>query len=165
MDFDLYKSLLCTRDFWETCACPEKQSVPWIHCVEDRPIFFIIQNFEQLPLAVKNRVCPKIFYCIEIFFIMQDFWASCACPENRACPEFSKPGDRPPTLRLVRHWSHCRWHAGCREIDCTTRAHQHRLWQTAQCDSHPERGSISRRCLPSWLSPNKIYTNSDVFWL
>jgi len=38
--------------------------------------------------------------------------------------------------------SHCRWHAGYREINCTTRAHQHRLWQTAQCDSHPERGSI-----------------------
>jgi len=58
--------------------------VPWIHCAEDRPIFFIIQNFEQLPLAVKNRICPKNFHCIEIFFIFQDFWATCACPEKQS---------------------------------------------------------------------------------
>ena len=22
------------QDFWVTCACPEKQRVPWIHCIE-----------------------------------------------------------------------------------------------------------------------------------
>ena len=77
--------------------------------------FFVIQNFEQLALALKNRVCselfhcveiflifqdfwatlhfskktvfPWIFHCIEIFVIFQDFWATCACPENRVCPE------------------------------------------------------------------------------
>jgi len=138
------------QDFWPTCACPEKQSVPWIYFIEY--IFlsfrilnnlrlpwnvslyliyvlqfrmlsnlclpwntecalnslywihiFIIQNFEQLALALTNRVCPEIFHCIEIFFIIQDFWATCACPENRVCPEFFKPGGLPP-LRLVRHW-------------------------------------------------------------
>jgi len=36
-------------------------------------ISFIIQNFEQLALALKNKVCPKSFHCIEIFFIFQDF--------------------------------------------------------------------------------------------
>ena len=78
-------------------------------------LIFIIQNFEQLALALKNRVCPEIFHCfeyafhiqdfwttcacpeiwleifqihcIEIFYIVQDFWATCACPDNRICPE------------------------------------------------------------------------------
>ena len=58
---------------------------------------------------------------------------------------------------------HCRWHEGYREINCTARAHQHSFWQTAQYESHPERGGTSRRCLPSWLSPdlNKKYATSD----
>jgi len=59
------------QDFWATCACPEKQSA-WIHCIEY--IFFVIQNFEQLALALKNRVCPEIFYSIEYTFYNQDFW-------------------------------------------------------------------------------------------
>jgi len=71
-------------------ACPEKESVHWIHCIEY--IFFIIQNFKQPALALTNRICAEIFYCIEIFFIFQDFWATWSCPENRACPEFFKPG-------------------------------------------------------------------------
>ena len=74
------------QDFWASCACPEKQSVPWNHCIEY--IFLIIQNFEQHTLALKNRVCPEIFHCIEIFFIFQDFWTTCACPENRVYHEF-----------------------------------------------------------------------------
>jgi len=93
--FTALKYFLIFQDFWATCACPEKQSLPWIHCSEY--IFLIIQNFGQLALALKNRVSPKIFPCIEIFFIIQDFWASCACPENRVCPEFFKPGGRPPS--------------------------------------------------------------------
>jgi len=44
--------------FWAICACPEKQSLPWIHCIE------------------------------YIFFINQDFWATCACPEKQSCLEF-----------------------------------------------------------------------------
>ena len=40
------------KDSWVTSACPEKLSVPWIHCIE------------------------------YIFFIIQEFWATCACPES-----------------------------------------------------------------------------------
>jgi len=61
-----------------------KNSVPWIHCIEY--IFSIIQNFGQLALALKNRVCPEIFHRIEIFFIFQDFWATFACPEKLSVP-------------------------------------------------------------------------------
>ena len=82
------------QDFWATCACPEKESVHWIHCIEY--IFFIIQNFEQSALALKNRICPEIFYCIEIFFIFQDFLATWASPDNRVCPEFFKRGGSLP---------------------------------------------------------------------
>ena len=75
------------QEFWATCACPEKQSVPRIHCIEYIFSILIIQNFEELALALKNRVCPEIFHCIDIFFIFQDFWETCACPENRVCHE------------------------------------------------------------------------------
>ena len=70
------------QHFWATCACPEKQSVSWIHCIEYIFLILIIQNFEQLALALKNRVCPETFHCVEISFIFQDFWGICACPEN-----------------------------------------------------------------------------------
>ena len=75
------------QHYWATSACPEKQTVPWILCIEYIFLILIIQNFEQLALALKNRVCPEIFHCIEIFFIFQDFWGICACPENRVCHE------------------------------------------------------------------------------
>ena len=75
------------QDFWATCACPEKQSVPWIHCIEY--IFFIIQDFRATCACPEKQSCPEIFHCIEIFFIIQDFWVTCACPENRVCPEFT----------------------------------------------------------------------------
>ena len=51
-------------------------------------IFFIIQNLQQLALALKNRVRPEIFHCTGYTFYIQDFWTTCACPENRLCPEF-----------------------------------------------------------------------------
>jgi len=86
--------------------------------------------FEQLLLALKNRVCPEFtvfnmyFYhsefstscaCLEKqnlpwnfslywnIFIFQNFWATWACPENRVCPEFFKPWGRPRTPLVSRH--------------------------------------------------------------
>jgi len=65
----------------------------------------LFRIFEQLALALKNRIALKIF---TVFFIIQDFWATTACPENRVCPKiFQARGcDRtdPPTTRLVRLW-------------------------------------------------------------
>jgi len=34
--------------------------------------FLSFRIFEQLALALKNN-CPEIFHCIEVFFIIQDF--------------------------------------------------------------------------------------------
>ena len=96
--------------------------------------FLSFRIFEQLALALKNRVALKFFTVLK-YFIIQDFWAICACPENRAFPEFTvvniyflsfrifeqlalalktelalkffKTGERPlrpPHTRLVRPW-------------------------------------------------------------
>ena len=66
---------------WKTeCAL---NSLYWIY-------IFIIQNFEQPALALKNIIFPENFICIEIFVIFQDFWATRDFPENRVCPEFFK---------------------------------------------------------------------------
>ena len=73
------------QDFWATCACPEKQSVPWIHLLN--AYFLSFRIFEQLALALKNRVALKFFTVLKNFFIIHEFWATCACPENRVCPE------------------------------------------------------------------------------
>ena len=57
--------------FWATCACPEKESLPWnfseywIYFVHSVPwicikyTVFINQIFEQLARALKNRVCSS----------------------------------------------------------------------------------------------------------
>jgi len=105
------------QDFWATCARSEKQSVPWIHCIEYIYIFLIIQNFEQLAHALKNRVSLKFFTALKYFlsfrifeelafamrteFVMK-FFTVFNIPfafrmfeqlllalKNRACPEFT----------------------------------------------------------------------------
>jgi len=58
------------QDFLATCACPENFTV-----LKYMPFTFWI--FEQLALALKNRVCPGIFTVLNIFFIIQDFWTTC----------------------------------------------------------------------------------------
>jgi len=100
--FHCIKYTLYIQDSWATCACPEKQSVPWIHCIEYRPIFFTIQNFKQLPLALKNRVCPKIFPCIEIFLSFRIFEQVVLALKTEFALNFSSRGGR-PTPCLVRH--------------------------------------------------------------
>jgi len=92
LEFTYWMHIFIIQDFWETCACAEKQSFPEIfHCFE---IFFIIPEFWATCSCPENKVCPEIFYWIEIFFIIQEFWATCACPENRIF--------QPPATRLVR---------------------------------------------------------------
>ena len=71
--------------FEKLCACPEKRSVPWIHCIEY--IFFIIQDFWAL--ALKNRVVLKFLTVLKTILIIQDFWATCACSEKQLFWNFS----------------------------------------------------------------------------
>ena len=92
----IFNMLFYIQDFWATCTCPEKQRVLWIHCTEY--VFFIIQIFEQLALALKNRVTLEFLTVLKYFFIIQDFWATRVCPENRFCPKSfqARGGGRPP---------------------------------------------------------------------
>jgi len=50
-------------------------------------LFSRFRIFEQLALALKNRICPENFHCIEYTFYIQDIWATCACPEKQSCPK------------------------------------------------------------------------------
>ena len=105
------ENFFTVHDFCATCACPENNRVTLkIFTVVN--ILFIFRIFEQLALALKNRVSPEIFHGIEhifyysrflsdlrlpwktefalkiltvldIFFTTQDFWATCACPEKQ----------------------------------------------------------------------------------
>jgi len=115
-------------EFWTTCACTEKQSLPrnfslhwnifylsgflsnlclpwkqsllWIHCIEY--IFFIIQNFEQPALVLKNRICPEIFHCIEIFLTFRIFEQLELVLKTEFALKFSSRRGRLHP-RLVRH--------------------------------------------------------------
>ena len=121
----LYWIHIFFSEFWTTCACPEKQSLPWnfllywIYFLQSgflsnlrlpwktecalNSLYWIYtfyhSEFWTICACPENRVCPKIFHCIEIFFISQDFSATCACPENnRVCPE---------SFRCIER--HCLW--------------------------------------------------------
>jgi len=68
--------------------------------------FLLFGIYEQLALALKNRVALEFFTVLKYFFIIQDFWATSACPENRVCPEIfqARGAAAPPDPRLVRLW-------------------------------------------------------------
>ena len=110
--FTVLSTFLYIQNFWATCACPEKQSLPWNFSLywiffiiqffwatcawlkeQNRPEIFTVLNiyflsfriFEQLALALKNS-CPEIFHFIEIFFIIHDFWATWDCSETQSLP-------------------------------------------------------------------------------
>ena len=71
------------QDFGETCACPEKQSVPWINPIKF--IFFIIQDFEQLAFIVKNSVALKFFTVLK-FFYHSGFLSNLHVPWKQSLP-------------------------------------------------------------------------------
>jgi len=93
-----------------TCACPEKQRVPWIHCIECR--FFIFRIFEQLALALKNRVALQFFTVLKYISLFRIFEQL----ENRVCPDiFQARGGAAalPDPRLVRLWVLGQWKINC----------------------------------------------------
>ena len=60
------------QDFWATCGLPWKTECA-LNSLYLIYIFLIIQNFEQLAHALKNKVCPENFHCIEIFLFVRIF--------------------------------------------------------------------------------------------
>ena len=111
-NFSLYWIYFLLFRIFEQRRLPwKKQGCPEIFTVFD--ILFTLRIFEQLALALKNRVAlnsqywiyifyysgfwatcaclekqsfPGIFHCNETFFIIQDVWATRACPEKQSCP-------------------------------------------------------------------------------
>jgi len=49
-------------------------------------IFYHLGFLSNFALALKNRVCPENFHCIEHTFYIQDFLGTCACPEKQSVP-------------------------------------------------------------------------------
>ena len=120
------------QDFWTTCACPEKQSVPWIHLLN--AYFLSFRIFEQLALALKNRVGLKFFTVWKCFLLFRNFeqlalvlktdfplnflldWnifyhsgilSNLRLPWKHICPEIFQPGGlQPPVTRVVRLWAY-----------------------------------------------------------
>jgi len=77
-----------TQEFWETCM-----RLPWK--TKGALIFFTVLNmyllsfriFEQLALALKNRVAQKFFSVWNILFTFRMFEQLALALENRGCPE------------------------------------------------------------------------------
>jgi len=54
-------------------------NIHWTHCIEN---IFTVQDFEQIALALKNRVCPENFHCIEYISYHSGFWATLRLPRK-----------------------------------------------------------------------------------
>ena len=114
--FHCVEIFLVFQDFWATCACPEKQSVPWIHCIGYIYIFnhsefwttcacpekiefalkfftalkyFYLSGFEELGLALKTEFVMKIFAVFNILFTFRIFEQLLLALKNRVCPEIT----------------------------------------------------------------------------
>jgi len=109
-------TIFIIQNFWATCACPEKQRLPWKFllywiyfshsgflsnlrlpwktvCLEFTVLnlhFLSFRIFEQLALALKNRVCPVNFHYIENIFYHSGFLSNFRLAlKNRVSPEFT----------------------------------------------------------------------------
>ena len=129
--FTVFEHVFCIiQEFWATWACPEKLSCPEIfRCME---YTFTFRIFEQLALALKNRVALMFslygmyfyilnfwatcagpekqrvpwIYCTEyIFFIIQEFWVTCDCTEKQSCPGIFHCIEY--TLYILNFWATC----------------------------------------------------------
>jgi len=81
-------------EFLRTCACPEKQSVPWIHCI--KYIFFVIQNLDNLRLPWKIEFA-LYFSLYWIYFYHSKYLSNLRLPWK-----FQAGGAAAPS-GLVRH--------------------------------------------------------------
>jgi len=95
-------------------------------------ILFTFRSFEQLVVALENRVarnlslhwnifyysrvlsnlrlpwktgCPGIFHCVEYTFHIQEFGATCACPEKHGCLEIFSCIEY--TFYIQNFWATC----------------------------------------------------------
>jgi len=76
---------ICTEFFsffWATCACPEKQSLPWNFSLYWR-------YFSPFRISEQLCTCPEIFHCIEYTCTFRIFEKLALALKNRVCSEFT----------------------------------------------------------------------------
>ena len=78
------------QDFWATWACPEKQSVTWIHCIEY--MFFIIQNFEQTCACPEKQNLPWNSSLHWNIFYLSGFLSNLILPWKQSLPWIFQTG-------------------------------------------------------------------------
>ena len=79
----LYWMYFHPSEFWTTCACPEKQSLPWKFSLHWNKVF------EELALALKTKFSLKFFTVLYIVFTFRIFEQLVRSLKNRVCPEFT----------------------------------------------------------------------------
>ena len=105
-----HDKLCYIQDVWATFACPEKQSVSWIHCIEcifypsefwttcacpekqSLPLIFSlhwITIFEELALVLKTKFFLKYFTVLNIVFTLRIFEQLVLALKKRVCREFT----------------------------------------------------------------------------
>jgi len=84
--FTVLNIFFTIHEFWATLRLPWKTEFA-LKFFTALDILFTFRIFEQLALALKNRVCPDFTVLNIYFFIIQDFWVTCACPEIFHCIE------------------------------------------------------------------------------
>ena len=67
LNFFTVLNIFLSSRIWATCACPGKQNVPWNFSLYWNINYLSFRIFEQLALALKNKVCPRIFTVLKYF--------------------------------------------------------------------------------------------------
>ena len=79
--FDIF---FIVQEFWVTCACPEKQRVPWNFSLY---LIYLLsfRSFEQLALALKTEL-PWNFSLCWIYFLHSEFLSNLRLPWKTELP-------------------------------------------------------------------------------
>ena len=74
--------------YWNFFHLALEKSLPW-NCPLYWIYFLPFRIFEQFALALKHRVCPENFHCIEYSFTFRIFEQLAFALKNKVCPEFT----------------------------------------------------------------------------
>ena len=85
--FTVWNILFTIQDSWATCACPEKQSCPeTFHCIEY--VFFMIQEFWATCACPEQQSCPGNFAVLKYILSFRIFEQLALALKNRVALEF-----------------------------------------------------------------------------
>ena len=70
------ENIFTVQDFWETCACLQKQRFPAKYSLYW--IYFLPFKIFDPALTLENKICPEIFHCI--YFLHSRFLSNLRLP-------------------------------------------------------------------------------------